>query len=326
MTFLCRCHQFCGLFISAVLVVLATASPSSADYTIKPILLDTENPDRTVFGKLTWRGGFEIVGDNKRFGGLSALQVSANGKRLIAVTDRGHWLTATLAYREGQLSGASNFQITPLLDLNAQPLSGRRSDAESLAADENGLFVSFERNHRIWRYAKDAYLNGTKPTAIAAPKGLRTLQKNGGIEAMTRLCDGRLLAVAEKSPTSPESVDAWVQSETGWQTLAYGTTGGLSPTGATTLPNCDVVFVERSFSVVAGLDIRLTRIPSAAFVAGATLNPEALANLSDPLTIDNFEGISARRDASGNTLIYIVSDDNFSAIQRTLLMMFALEE
>jgi hypothetical protein len=326
MIFLCRWHHFCGLLITTTLVLLAAASPSFAYYTIRLISLDTENPDRTAFGKLTWQGGFEITGDDKRFGGLSALQVSTDGKRLIAVTDRGHWLTATLAYREGQLSGASNFQITPLLDLNGQPLSGRRADAESLAVDNDGLFVSFERNHRIWRYAKDAYRNGSKPTAVAAPDGLRTLQKNGGIEAMTRLCDGRLLAVAEKSVTHPNSVDAWIQSETGWQTLAYRTTDGLSPTGATTLPNCDVLFVERSFSVIAGLDICITRLPSSAFDASSALNPEVLANLSDPLTIDNFEGISARRDASGNTLIYIVSDDNFSATQRTLLMMFALKE
>lgn len=326
MLLLSRWCQFASLFISATLIILATPSPVFADYTIRPVSLDTENPDRMVFGKLTWRGGFEITGADKRFGGLSALQVSADGKRLIAVTDRGHWLTATLAYREGQLSGASDFQITPLLDLAGHPLSGRRSDAESLAADDSGLFISFERNHRIWRYAKNAHLYGTKPTAIAAPNGLRTLQKNGGIEAMTRLCDGRLLAVAEKSVTSSKSVDAWVQSGTGWQPLAYSTKDGLSPTGAATLPNCDVVFVERSFSIVAGLDIRLTRIPSSDFVPGTALTPEVLANLSEPLTIDNFEGISARRDASGNTLIYIVSDDNFSAVQRTLLMMFILEE
>jgi hypothetical protein len=39
------------------------------------------------------------------------------------------------------------------------------------------------------------------------------------------------------------------------------------------------------------------------------------------------EGISARRDAAGGkTLVYLISDDNFSAVQRTLLMMFELAE
>jgi hypothetical protein len=39
------------------------------------------------------------------------------------------------------------------------------------------------------------------------------------------------------------------------------------------------------------------------------------------------EGISARRDlGSGRTLIYMISDDNYSALQRTLLLMFELME
>ena len=40
--------------------------------------------------------------------------------------------------------------------------------------------------------------------------------------------------------------------------------------------------------------------------------------------MDNFEGIAARRGAAGESLIYLVSDDNFSDKQRTLLLMFAL--
>jgi hypothetical protein len=42
------------------------------------------------------------------------------------------------------------------------------------------------------------------------------------------------------------------------------------------------------------------------------------------LAVDNFEGISARKTATGKTLIYLVSDDNYNPLQRTLLMMFAL--
>jgi hypothetical protein len=37
------------------------------------------------------------------------------------------------------------------------------------------------------------------------------------------------------------------------------------------------------------------------------------------------EGVSARRGPNGETLVYVVSDDNFNApLQRTLLMMFEL--
>jgi hypothetical protein len=86
-----------------------------------------------------------------------------------------------------------------------------------------------------------------------------------------------------------------------------------------------VIFVERSFSFIAGLDIRVASVPAASIQPGATLMPREIAKLSHPLTIDNFEGIAARRDENGDTLIYLVSDDNFSALQRTLLVMFALD-
>ena len=47
-----------------------------------------------------------------------------------------------------------------------------------------------------------------------------------------------------------------------------------------------------------------------------------LARLAPPLTVDNMEGISARQDSAGRTLIYLMSDDNYSVLQRTLLLMF----
>jgi hypothetical protein len=43
-----------------------------------------------------------------------------------------------------------------------------------------------------------------------------------------------------------------------------------------------------------------------------------------PLTIDNFEGLAVVRDPSGGVLVYLLSDDNYSPLQRTLLLRFRL--
>ena len=40
--------------------------------------------------------------------------------------------------------------------------------------------------------------------------------------------------------------------------------------------------------------------------------------------IDNMEGIATHRNAAGETIITLVSDDNFSVLQRNLLLQFAL--
>ena len=42
--------------------------------------------------------------------------------------------------------------------------------------------------------------------------------------------------------------------------------------------------------------------------------------------IDNMEGITAWRDENGDTRIAILSDDNYSRIQRTLLLEFRLDK
>ncbi len=310
-----------------LLIISLVAPPTlAAQVDVTTMSLDEDDLDRMTVGDLTWRGGIAITMDDPRFGGLSALRVSRDGRRLIAVTDHGHWFQADLVYRDGTLSGLRNPRLDPLLGLDGESLSRPWNDAESLAdAGPNGLIVSFERIHRLWRYdgAPDPVL--ARPRPIDPPEELNLLKNNSGIEAMTRLCDGSLLTIAEGSRNKRGFVPGWIRSESRWRPLRYRVVDKLWPTGAATLPNCDVIFVERSFSFVAGLDIRISRLAASAIKAGGDLVPTEVARLSNPLTIDNFEGISARRDAAGDTLIYLVSDDNFSSLQRTLLFMFRLD-
>ena len=49
-----------------------------------------------------------------------------------------------------------------------------------------------------------------------------------------------------------------------------------------------------------------------------------LARLAPPYTVDNFEGLAVFPDKRGGTIIYILSDDNFNPLQRTLLLQFRL--
>ena len=45
-------------------------------------------------------------------------------------------------------------------------------------------------------------------------------------------------------------------------------------------------------------------------------------DLAPPLTVDNFEGLTSVPTPDGGTRFYIVSDDNGSNTQRTLLFAF----
>jgi hypothetical protein len=59
--------------------------------------------------------------------------------------------------------------------------------------------------------------------------------------------------------------------------------------------------------------------------AGATIERREIARLQPPLTIDNMEGVSVTVE-NGRTIVWLVSDDNFFPLQRTLLLKFALIE
>lgn len=313
-----------------MLAHLAFTAPSNAQtVTVERVPLDTEDPRRDRVGGLIWRGGLEITVRDDRFGGLSGLHVSPDGRRMTAVSDRGHWVTARLKYRNGELVDLDRLKIDVLKQPNGAGVKGRRRDAEAIAATGNGgLLVAFERRHRIVEYAGDKNSPfGGKVRRLGFPATAR-LPYNEGLEALTRLCDGRLFALSEGQRVGTHSLRGWIGDGREWRDFdyIYRTDADLDfrPTGATTLDNCDVLLVERFFGLPGGVRARITRVPGDRIIPGASLRGETVATLGPPLTVDNMEGIAARRGGAGETLVYLISDDNFSGFQRTLLMMFEL--
>jgi hypothetical protein len=57
---------------------------------------------------------------------------------------------------------------------------------------------------------------------------------------------------------------------------------------------------------------------------GALVDGTPLVSADMAYQIDNMEGIGVHRTPSGETVLTLVSDDNFSAIQRNLLLQFTL--
>lgn len=300
----------------------AAAEPIEVAY--RPVALDPSNPDQRRIGDLVFRGGLHLTSPDPGFGGFSALGVSADGRRLVALTDMGQRLNARLLYdRHGDLAGIADADLGPMSGLDGQPLSMRQeSDAEAMSPGVEGeIIVAFERDHRLWRY----FPGKATPEPLPPPFELARAPSNGGIEALTLLDDGRLLAITESFGTGVNVV-GWVSDASAWSVLTYATTGGYRPTGADTLPGGDVVVLERRFTLRGTGAARLMRLDSDSIAPGAELRGRVLAEFLPPVTVDNFEGIAARRGEHAETLVYVLSDDNFNAEQRTLLMMFALDE
>lgn len=329
-----KSRVFSALAVACVTALVAAATPSrlaadaaEIEITASPLPLNRGDQLQVQVGRLRYRGGLELRSNNIRFGGLSGLHVTGNGDKLIAMSDNGRWVRATLQYdAQGDLSGIGDAVMKAIKPAEGYKLQGNWRDAESIAPDGNdGFFVSFERQHRIWHYRTppgdpiDAV-----PVPLKGPDDIEQQPNNGGIEAMARLCDRRLLAISEMGTSEDGSAKAWVFDGKQWKKLNYAVTGSFHPTGATVLPDCNVAVLERSFTIPEGVRARVMFIQAKAVRPGATLRGEELAYFAAPLSVDNMEGIAARRGKNDETLLYLVSDDNFSGFQRTLLMMFEL--
>lgn len=333
-----------ALAAAAAFSSMATAPRADASLAldVAPVPLDASDPSRATVGPLRYLGGLWLSSADPRFGGLSDLRVSPDGARLFAVSDCGRGFTASLSYDAGgRLTDVGDARLVELTGPVGGPVGVGETDAESLVLGA-GLEVGFEGRARIQSYAADPAFGGSA-RPLPAPPGVGTCGRNGGLETMAETADGRRLLVCETRRGASSTVPAWVGRDGAWTPREYPLAfeGGWAgepfrPTGAALLPDGDLIVVERRFPPIGA---RLVRLPRASIESVGPLAPREIARFESPLTLDNFEGVEARRDASGRTLVYLLSDDNGcaktpgsqrsglqrSGLQRTLLLLFALE-
>jgi len=318
-----------GVLLLSACVVAASDPGGRLSIHSVVVKLNPERPDARTAGALTYRGGLALSARHMDFGGLSGLLVSADGSRIFAVSDRGHWFSASLRYNHDgapiELLGPT---LTPIRGIDGSPLSGwSHRDAESLALNDATLYVSFEHDHRILEFAVDSFPDAVTLGAVTPyatpPPDLSTLGENTGLEALSLMPDGTLLAISEGDEhEGPTPGIAWRRAPSGeWRQLDYIRDSNFRPTGAATLDTGDVLVLERRFTVIGGVAARLRLLKD---VAKGNLEGKVIAELIPPVSVDNMEGIAVRREPSGKYLIYLVSDDNFLPVQRTLLLIFEL--
>ena len=160
------------------------------------------------------------------------------------------------------------------------------------------------------------------------PAEISQAPENGGLEGITLLGDGRLLALSEEFADSAGNYRAWLIAPRGHapsQALGLKPRMPFKPTDVRALPGGDVLTVERRFNPIGGVGFMMRRIAGRTIGEGAVLDGEVVADAGMNFIIDNMEGLDVRTGSDGETLVYVVSDDNFNApLQQTLIMMFEL--
>lgn len=272
---------------------------------------------------VTYAGGWHLTSDEPNFGGLSGLDILESGD-LLAVSDAGAFVQIGMA--EGHPSGAG--EISYMRGENGKLLDGKRSsDSEGLHVGFGLAAVSFERDHRIAVFNLDdcgAAARGVpvgsgsivSVTGDPPESGLPDdLPENGGLEALT-FDDGNLLTGLEAG--GQDGTPLFRPSIFGGQFFPAGdlqTPNGMKLTGLDSSETSTFALFRR-YLPLFGNTIEVRRYSTLADEG------ETLLRLERPLTVDNFEGIAATQLEDGTMRIYMISDDNFSARQRTLLIAF----
>lgn len=285
-------------------------------------------PDRRRFGRLEFRGGLQLRSSHQAFGGFSGLARSPDG-RLTAVSDKGYWLSATVAEAGGRIIGLDHAVIGALYAPTGRPLAATRSyDTEGLTVTGHTAYVSVERTHEVLRF--DWGIEGPRGPAkgVPLPREVKALGRNRGLEAIGVAprgspVAGALVAIAEEPPRAG-GPDGFILTGPRRGTFSVVRHDGFAVTDMAFLPDGDLVLLERRYLPPFSLAMRLRLVDGAALRPGATVDGEILLTADLGSEIDNMEGLAAHRNAAGETILTLISDDNFSMFQRTVLLQFAL--
>jgi hypothetical protein len=308
------------------------ASPSAVQIQAEPITsLSLTAPSRRLFGLLEFRGGLVLTSPMKEFGGLSSIRVQPDGANFIAATDRAWWLRGRITYKGNSPTGIVDAQMAPMLGPDGRTLVARRwYDTEGMAQDGGALYISVERVNRVLRfdYGKDGVR--ARGRVVDVPRGVRSLPNNKGLEGLVFVprglpLGGALIGFSERGLDKAGNHLAFLIGgpQPGSFTLARSADFDISD--AALLPSGDLLVLERKFSWTTGLFIQMRRIALADVRPGALVNGPVIFEADLRMTIDNMEGLSVHQSPSGEFVLTMISDDNFSAIQRTLLLQFALK-
>lgn len=324
-----RCVVAASVWLGACATPELPAEAAGADPVVvnaRAVPLSAQDASRVRIGRLIYRGGVALSANDSRFGGWSDLDISDDGTRLTAISDRGFWLEAGVMYDgSGRLEGLDQARIGPLVDLAAMPQRGLMGDAEGLArAPDGSFFVSYERRARIWLYPVADPPFSIRPRIVPPPPDAHRLPANSGLESLARLPGGRLLTLTEGLMEGDAHV-GWVGDGRTWHKLTYQAGPDFKPTGMARLPDGDILVLERRFTRLGVPGARIAHVEADRIRPGARLVGDEIALIEAPVALDNFEGIAARRGPRGETLVYLISDDNYFFLQRTLLLLFELD-
>ena len=322
-----------ALLPALVAAPATSAPPEPISVTARPITeFRIGRPDKE-FGPLEFVGGLEMTAPSREFGALSAFRFLKPGGDFIGVTDDGFWFFGAIEHdTEGHPSGIRDFRMTPMVDKAGKPIDKKSEvDAEGLAVKDGVATVGFERNHRVAQFRIDP--ENMKPPFrqldFLVPK--HELRQNRGFETVTHAHpygqhEGGLVVVSEKSLDKAGNIFAAIIEGPHKGVFTVKRDSDFDITDGAFLPNGDLLLLERSFSLPAGVKMRLRRIYGETIAKGQVADGPVLMEADMGYQIDNMEGLDVWTRGDGAMIVSVMSDDNHSILERNLYLEFILHD
>ena len=309
----------------------SVTAPASIEVKARPIAsFDPRDRSHVRFGALEYRSGLVLTSSFPGFGGLSGIRLDAKGERFIALSDKGSWFTGRILYSGRAMVGLDEVEAAPMLGADGRPITARGwYDSESIALDGSVVYVGLERVNQVLRFDFSKGFTRARGEVVPMPPAVKKLPFNKGLEALVFVpkglpLAGTLTAISERGLDRDGNLIAFLVGGPTPGQFSVCRTDGFDVSDATLLPSGELLLLERKFSLLAGVGIRIRRIGLASVAPGAVIDGPSIFNADLEQEIDNMEGLDAHVTPQGDTVLTMVSDDNFSMIQRTLLLQFTL--
>jgi hypothetical protein len=306
----------------------------SIEVNARPIpSFDPNDRAHTRFGSLEYRSGLALTSRFPGFGGLSGLRLDPKGERFISFSDKGSWFTGKIIYNGREMTGLTDVEAAPMLGSDGEPITTHRGwyDSESIGLDGSFVYIGLEGVNQVLRFDFSKGFTRSRGEVVPLPAAVSKLPSNKGLEALVFVpkgmpLAGTLIAVSERGLDAKGNLIAFLVGGPSPGQFSVRRTEKFDVSDAVLLPSGDLLVLERKFSLLSGVGIRIRRIALASVAPGAVVDGPTIFNADLGNEVDNMEGIDAHLTPEGDTVLTMISDDNFSMIQRTLLLQFTLVE
>jgi hypothetical protein len=319
------CLGLYGILASPVAPATQTVST-----TARAITQFKAGSKETRFGSLEFLGGIQFSSSDGRLQSLSAIRFRPDGRNFVSVLDTGEWLTGRIERdASGRLSGLGDLSINPILIRGGRAGSKYNSDAEGLALRKGQAAVGFEQLHRVDVYPDPGFEQSGPLMTLDNPIPRREFRMNAGMETVAAAPEagplkGSLVVVTEHSLDDQGNLSAAILEGPLKGVFKVVRHDPYDATDGAFLPDGDFLLLERRFSYLGGLGMRIRRIKAEAIRPGAVVDGETLIEADMGYAIDNMEGLDVISGPDGKSHLVIVSDDNGNILQRNVMLEFRL--